>query len=107
MNEFEERLNAILSDPAEMERITRLASELMGGAPDGEPPCPEAAPPPDGELSAMLAKLLGGGGGTDKTPLLQALSPYLRPERRAKLQKAMRMAKMARLARAALNEYGG
>ena len=43
----------------------------------------------------------------DKTPLLQALSPYLRPERRAKLQKAMRMAKMARLARAALNEYGG
>lgn len=102
MNEFEEKLNAVLNDPAELERIARLASELMGGGKDD-------APPPDGdsELLTKLAKLMSSAGGNDKTALLQALSPYLKPERRTRLQKALRMAKMARLARTALEENGG
>ena len=114
MNEFEEKLNAILGDPAEMERITRLASELMGGgdlsAPSAQPRLEDTVPPiADGELLRKITKLLGSGGvtGTDKTPLLQAMAPYLKPARQAKLQKALRMAKMAKLARAALEEYGG
>lgn len=116
MNEFEEKLNAILGDPAEMERIARLASELMGGGDfsgtaSAAPPAQtgSAVPPvPDGELLRRLTRLLGSGSaGADKTPLLQALAPYLKPERQAKLQKALRMAKMAKLARAALEDYGG
>ena len=102
MNEFEEKLNAILGDPAEMERITRLASELMGGGKDDAPSADG-----DGELLGKLAKLMGSAGGNDKTALLQALSPYLKPERRTRLQKALRMARMARLARTALEESGG
>lgn len=109
MNEFEEKLNAVLNDPAELERIARLASELMGGASEGEPPRPEAGTPPfpDGELLGKLTKLLGSGGrDSDKTALVQALSPYLKPERQMKLHKALRMAKMARLARFALEDFG-
>ena len=105
MNEFEEKLNAILSNPEEMETLTRLAAQLMGGG------APESAParddPGDGALLQRLAGLMGGGGAKDKTALLQALSPYLRPERQAKLKKALNIARVARLARLTLEEYGG
>ena len=105
MNEFEEKLNAILSDPGEMEKIGRLAAQLMGGeTPEGDPPQANAA---DGALLGKLAGLMGAGGAGDKTALLRALSPYLRPERQAKLKKALNIARMARLARLTLEEYGG
>lgn len=102
MNEFEQRLNAVLNDPAEMEKLSRLAAQLMGG----EAPAADAASGTDGELLHRLTKLLGSGG-SDKTALAEALAPYLKPERREKLQKALRMAHLARLARAALEESGG
>ena len=106
MSELEDKLNAILNDPSEMEKITRLASELMGGgAPEGAPA--QAAPGADGELLGRITRLLGSAGGGDKTALLRALSPYLRPERQARLQKALRLARMARLAGSALAEDGG
>ena len=101
MSEFEDKLHAILSDPAELERIGRLASELMGGGPAGE----EGGPPadPTGPLR-RLSGLLGGAGDGDKRALLEALGPYLRPERRARLGRALRLAGMLRLAGAALAE---
>ena len=108
MNEFEEKLNAVLNDPAELERIARLASALMGGD-TGEAEPPDAGiPPTDGELPGMLAGLLGStGGGGDKTALMQALTPYLKPERQARLQKALRAAKLAHLAKTVLALGGG
>ena len=107
MNEFEEKLNAILSDPGEMEKISRLAAQLMGGgAPDSAQSQPQTGDQ-DGALLGRLAGLMGGAGARDKTALLQALSPYLRPERQAKLKKALNIARVARLARLTLEEYGG
>ena len=106
MSELEDKLNAILNDPSEMERITRLASELMGGGTPEGASVPEA-PAPDGELLGRITRLLGSTGSGDKTALLRALSPYLRPERQARLQKALRLAHMARLAGTALAEDGG
>lgn len=99
MNDFEETLHAILSDPAELERIGRLASELMGGG-----AAPEASGGEDGELLRRLGGLLHSAGGDDKTGLLNALSPYLRPERAARLRRALRVAGMLRIAGAALRE---
>ena len=32
MSEFEDKINAILGNPAEMEKITKLAAQLMAGA---------------------------------------------------------------------------
>ena len=108
MSEFEERLNAILNDPAEMERITRLAGKLRGAGGEDAAPAAAEVPDGDGELLGRLGKLLHGGSAeSDKTALLRALMPYLRPERQARLQKAMRLAKVARLATAALGGDGG
>ena len=104
MSEFEDKLHAILSDPAEMERISRLASELMGGGTDGPAAADESG---DGTLLHRLGALLGGAGGGDKEALVRALAPYLRPERRERLQRALRIAGVLRMAGAALREEGG
>ena len=108
MSEFEDKLNHILSDPQEMEKISRLAAQLMGGSADNghddAPPSPGGALP---DLSGILGKLGNTGGKSDKAALLSALSPYLRPDRRQKLQKAMRLAQAARIAGVALEAYGG
>ena len=105
MSEFEDKLHAILSDPAEMERISRLASELMGGGAGGAEAAADAGG--NGALLQRLGTLLGGAGGGDKEALVRALSPYLHPERRARLQKALRIAGVLRLAGTALREEGG
>ncbi len=105
MSEFEEKLNALLSDPEEMAKITRLASELMGGE---QTAAKEHPPAPDAEAFGALGRMLGGAGlKNDCGALVAALLPYLRPERQAKLKKAVRMAQMARIAEKAISEYGG
>lgn len=105
MSEFEDKLHAILSDPAEMERIGRLASELMGGG-AGSVPTDDGGGG-DGTLLRRLGGLLGGAGLGDKAELVNALSPYLRPERRERLRRALRLAGVLRLAGTALREEGG
>lgn len=102
MSELEEKLNAVLNDPAELERISRLAAELMG---DGGAPETEAA---GGGLGEKLGGLLGslGGKGGGKAALVAALAPYLHDGRREKLAKAARLAQAAHLAGAMLREEG-
>lgn len=105
MSEFEEKLNAILSDPEEMAKITRLASELMGGEQSAAKKPPSA---PDAEMLGTLGRLLGRAEpGHERSTIIEALAPYLRPERQAKLKKAMRIAQMARVAEKVFSEYGG
>ena len=115
MSEFEDKLGSILSDPEQMANITRLAGQLMGNlSPENEPsePSSTAQPTEVGFDPGMLGRLQGlmgslSGQGDDKAGLIKALAPYLREERRAKLEKAMRLAKAAKLAGAALGEFGG
>ena len=106
MNELEDKINAILSDSSQMEMITRLASQLMGGGEKehSAPPLPSG----DGELMAKLGKILSAAGGeSDKTALLHAMEPYLGEKRRSKMARAIRFAHLANIARIALKEYGG
>lgn len=115
MSEFEDKLNSILSDPEEMAKLTRLAGQLMGnGQKENEPPAQQTVSgPEDGGFDpGMLGRLQGlmgslSGKGDDKAGLFKALTPYLREERRVKLEKALRLAKAAKLAGAALGEFGG
>lgn len=122
MSEFEDKINAILGNPAEMEKITKLAAQIMGGggAASSSPEAPQEASPEkaeapgldlgglDPELFGKIGRLLSQtGGGNDKTALLRAMGPYLSQDRREKMEKAMRFAKIAKLAGAAIREYGG
>ncbi len=118
MAEFEEMLNSILSSPEEMEKIMGLARELSGSAPPpekpAEAPAEKSAVPGLGDLSpkmlASLGKLMGklsGDKGDDKAALMRSVKPYLRPERREALDRAVKIARVAHVARAALDEFGG
>ena len=123
MSEFEDKINAILGNPAEMEKITKLAAQIMGGggAASSSPEAPQEPPHEkpqetpgfdlggiDPELFGKIGRLLSqAGGGSDKTALLRAMGPYLSQDRRERMEKAMRFAKIAKLAGAAIREYGG
>ena len=107
MNELEEKLNAVLSDPGEMSRLAQMASRLMGGAQ------PESEAPPDNEggsgdaLAGLLSRAMGGmGSGKEKT-LLEGVSAYLDTDRQNRLKRAMRLASAARAAGFAFREMGG
>lgn len=93
-------LGKILSSPKEMEKIGKMASELFGGGDAGTPP--EGSMP---DLGKMLASF-GGGGGGDKAALVAALAPYLKPERRRKLEKALKISRLAGIAEFAMNGMG-
>lgn len=103
MGELEEKLASVMNDPAMMQKIMTLAQSLGGSQPPYEPAQQkqEAPPLPDIDLS-MLQKLSGfaGQSGIDKNQqtLLHALTPYISRQRVARLERAMRAAKMAGLA---------
>lgn len=127
---FEEQLNSILGNQEAMSQIMALARSLSGepapepdgGAPEGteeESYVPAEAPPPP-DLSAMLGqidpKMLQLGmevmrqiqsAGDRNTALLNALRPFLREERQARLDRAVQIARMAKAVRVALNVLGG
>ena len=129
MSEFEDRINSVLNDPEQMDKIANLAKSLMGGE-------AQKADPGDGGMMGKLgelAKSLTGGGsygrdGPDIDPamlgkigrlmkagnaqnsneraLLEAMKPYLTEKRRQKMDRALQLAKLARIARIAMGEMG-
>lgn len=103
MGELEDKLASVMNDPAMMQKIMSLAQSLGSSQPQQEPvqQKQEAPPLPDIDLS-MLQKLSGFArqSGIDKNQqtLLHALTPYISRQRVARLERAMRAAKMAGLA---------
>lgn len=106
MSELEERLNSILSDPGQMEKLAGLARTLMGGEGPAPAPPPSA---PDGTLLNKLGALMGAGAQTPsrEQALLAAMRPWLSEKRRARMDRAVQLARMARIARLAMGELGG
>ncbi len=110
---FEDKLNQILSDPDSMAKIMSLAQSLGGpsAAPNGppDPPPKPPPPPPDDAFVKGILRLMQQAQHTDKRQeaLLCALKPYLAPERQAKIDEALRIAKLSQLAGFALKNYGG
>lgn len=150
MGEFEEKLNAILSNPDALAQVANLAQSLnLGGSPEnsaGESGGPggaagDASPSggspaggaassngggmPDlgavaglGELFGqidpnLLQKLLplvgeltGGGGNDERLQLLYALRPFLKPERRDKVERAVKTARLIHVGKKLLKNLG-
>lgn len=100
MDQLQEKLNAVLSNPEMMNSIMAMAQSLGAGQ-------KQEAPPPLPIDPGMLQRLssLAGSGSIDpqQKELLQALTPYLSRRRLEKLEHAMRASKMARLAASALS----
>ena len=121
MEGMEEKLGAILENPQLMQQIMQLAQSVNIPNPSQsreppkkeEPPQKVSLPDPDpsaGLDPAMLVKLAGIAGksniDSNQKALLRALGPYLSRDRVAKLEKAMRAAKIAGMASAFLNSGG-
>ena len=130
MAEFEEKLNQILSSPQAMEQIMSLANSLSDGSEHGREedasgdssklPTAPSAPGGLGGLSSMLGSLdptmlsklmtlfsAYQDGSDEKTRLLEAMKPFLRPERQSKLDRAVQIARLSRVIRSAMSMFGG
>lgn len=122
MDDLENKLGAILSNPEMMQQIMSLAQKFTPSDTGSkqEPPTQKQenrpAPPetgfpgfPDLDLS-MIQKLSGFASqsriDSNQQSLLRALGPYLSNHRISKLEKAMRAAKMANMATAFLSPSG-
>lgn len=109
MADMEQTLGNILNNPQLMQQIMAMAQSL--GSPEAPPP-PESQSIPalasiDPGLLAKLASFAGAGAvDSDQQALLQALCPYISQPKVGKLEKAMRAAKMARLASGFLGQGG-
>lgn len=118
MSEFEDRVNSILSDPAQMEKITNLAKSLMGGQTGGQDQEPAQE---QGGLASILGsdgidaaalgrigRLIKAGNREDskQRALLEAMRPYLSQKRRDKMDRALRIAKVAKIAELAIGGLG-
>ena len=121
MSEFEEKLGAILSDPNAMS----LAQNFGGTAtPETHSPAdspPTAEPPPDfsslfssfGKIDPQMLqtglRLFSEFSNSDdqRTALLLALKPFLKEERRNKVDQAVQIARLSRVARVAFRLFKG
>ena len=104
MGELEDRISSVLNDPEQLAQIRAMAQSLMGGAPQESAETKGDASGGDPELLGRLSSLLRGGLG-EKNPrlsALEALASCLGERRREKLTRAMRLARVLRLAQAGL-----
>ena len=116
MEDMQNQMNAILSNPEMMQKIMSMAQSL-GQSQNSEQPQPQPQKNlesntsgfPDIDLS-LVKKLSGLAGQSNidnnQRTLLRALTPYLARERISKLERAMRAAKMANMASAFLGQGG-
>ena len=117
MAEFEDKLNSILSNPDAMAQIMQLAQSFSGNGEPPPPPPPPRQEPLPGALGGMdpgllmkllpLVQELGGGQDSHARQLLYALSPYLKPERQAKVDRALQLARLFHVGRQFLAKWEG
>lgn len=109
MDEIGEKLDALLNDPKQFGKIAQLASSILV---DGGKQAPPSAPDPEldvdmGQLRRMMSALRGGGHDSANRHLLEAMKPYLAEKRRRKIDRAMKLARLASLAELAAEDLEG
>ena len=124
MSEMDEKLNTLLSDPGSMARIMQLAQQLSGTMGGAEKNTPEPPPPPPADPADQTGggtAGFGGSGGLGPAPLAQeygrsnsasmqllnALRPFLKPEKQGKVERAAHLAKLIHLGKKFLSEWEG
>jgi hypothetical protein len=110
MDDLGEKLSAVLNDPEQMKAIADMAKSFMSGGALGESePEPEAQSTSSlfdpGMIQKLASFMKGSSKRNDKQVLLEAMKPYLSEKRRNKVDKAMRLAKLATFAEVALASF--
>lgn len=121
MDDVNEKLNALLSDPGSMAQIMQLAQQLSGsmGGDTAQPAATSpAAPPPsppsplggiDPQTIARYLPLLQEltRDTSQTTQLLYALRPFLKNGKQDKVERAARLARLITIGKRFLSEGGG
>lgn len=108
MDTVQEQIGSILNDPQMMQQIMAMAQNLSAPQPPSPPPSPEPnAPTFDPSVLQQIAGIaVQSRPDQNQQALLNALTPYLSRERIAKLERAMRAARTAKLASGFLGAGG-
>lgn len=101
MDDLGQRLTQVLQNPAAMKQIMEMAS-AMGFAP-GEGFGPEQQARAE-DAAQQVSQLIARSEKQEhrQQTLVQALLPYLNPRRQARLERAVQLSKLSRLAGSAL-----
>ena len=114
MGDFEDKLESILNNPQAMSQIMSLAQSLGGNSEQPSPPPKQESTatqpdksqfPLDGRLLSLFSTLFTQYNDHDdqRVALLNSLRPFVKERRYAKLDKAIQIAKLSRMARMALD----
>ena len=108
MDDLEAKLGSLLQDPQMMKQLSDLAKNLQLPIPgEQREPAVPATGGLDPQMLMQFSGLIGQAGiDSNQKSLLSALTPYLTAQRIGKLEKAMRAAKMAKLASGLLGQNG-
>ncbi|MDR1693343.1 MAG: hypothetical protein LBR72_08300 [Oscillospiraceae bacterium] len=120
MDGFDEKLNKLLQNPEALAQVAQLARGLQAGRAQQAPaPEPQPSGAPDlGILGALgdldpktlsgIAGLLGDLTAKDdrRAVLLAALRPYVRKSRQEKMDRAVQLLQLSKVARRALGMFG-
>lgn len=127
MADMNDMFSQILSNPQAMQQIMSMVQSMglqgNGPAPSAPPPPPQqpryAPPPPQqpqqfqqpqGDPSQLLRNLMNMSqqqpmhGEDQQLALFQALKPFVGPDRAAKLDKALQVARISRMASTAFSQ---
>ena len=110
MAEFEDKLNAVLSNPELMGQILSMAGSL-NQQPTAPPPPPPSAnfgsmPFDPGAMVGMMQMLKATQLEPRQRNLVQALRGFVPEDRLVRLEKAMQASLIAKFASAAMNQGG-
>lgn len=110
-------LQSVLGDPEQIRKITAMAQSLMSSETEpGTSSIPEPVTSPgktlgsgsEAKLLSALSGMMGQKGEQSRSAaLLSAMRPYMRPEKQEKLDRAMQIARMVRIAGTVMREWGG
>ena len=107
MEQMEDKISAILNNPELMGQIMSMAKSLGQSASQPEQAPQAEMPSFDPAILSKLTSLAGQGQvDGNQRALLTALHPYLSSRKITKLERAMRAAKMARVASSFLGQGG-
>lgn len=90
---IQENLSRLLSDPEGMERIRAMAESLFSSAEEKKEPSGDEA-----QMLLRAVKLLRDDAPDERGQLLLALRPHLGAERQERIDRAVKLLRLAKLA---------
>lgn len=104
---IEETLDQLLGDPGAMAQIMSVVQSLGLGKPPDSGECSAPPPVPDDKLLSSLMGIMRDAQSIEpkQEALLCALKPFVRPERREKIDKALRIARISHIAGCAIRNF--